>query len=75
MSTNSSYENVVFRIFHSAYTEDPQSLELGDEVEFSVGKKTNKVSAESIKKLPKGTVAPEVSVPRSIIVLQILNYV
>ena len=49
-----------FFLFSSAFSGEASSLELGDEVEFTLGKKTNKVSAETIKKLPKGTVAPEV---------------
>lgn len=38
-------------------------LELGDEVEFILSHKTAKVSAESIRKLPRGTVAPEEVIP------------
>lgn len=33
---------------------------LGDEVEYTLAKKGAKLSAENIKKLPKGTVSPEV---------------
>ncbi|CAH1799965.1 unnamed protein product [Owenia fusiformis] len=46
--------------FHfSAFEGECNDLDLGDEVEYTLAKKTAKVSAESIKKLPKGTVAPE----------------
>ena len=46
--------------FHfSAFEGDPGELDLGDEVEYVLSKKTAKVSAETIKKLPKGSVAPE----------------
>lgn len=56
------HEKEVF--FHfSAYDGDPAELELGDEVEFAYARKTNKVSAENIKKIPKGTVAPEEILP------------
>lgn len=50
--------------FHfSAFDGDATELDLGDEVEFSLSKKTAKVSAETIKKLPKGSVAPEDLLP------------
>lgn len=46
--------------FHfSAFDGDPSDLDLGDEVEFTLAKKTAKVSAENIRRLSKGTVAPE----------------
>lgn len=46
--------------FHfSAFDGEPGDLDLGDEVEYALTKKTAKVSAEYIKKLPKGTVNPE----------------
>lgn len=46
--------------FHfSAFAGDPGELDLGDEVEFTLSRKTSKVSAENIRKLPKGTVAGE----------------
>jgi cold shock CspA family protein len=38
---------------------NPDELDLADEVEFTLAKKTNKVSAENIRKLKPGTVAPE----------------
>ena len=47
----------------SAFDGEPGDLDVGDEVEYAVTKKTAKVSAEYIKKLPKGTVNPEVSPP------------
>jgi len=50
--------------FHfSNFEGNPDDLDLGDEVEFTLAKKTNKVSAESIRKLKSGTVAPEEIVP------------
>lgn len=50
--------------FHfSAFSGDPNDLDIGDEVEFTLAKKTAKVSAESIRRLPKGTVAPEEILP------------
>ena len=48
----------------SNFEGDANELELADEVEFYLTKKTNKVSAEMIRRLPRGSVAPEVrSVP------------
>ena len=35
-------------------------LDLGDEVDFTLSRKMSKVSAENIRKLPKGSVAGEV---------------
>jgi cold shock CspA family protein len=50
--------------FHfSAFEGDPNELDVGEEVEFSLSKKTSKVSAERLKLLPKGTVAPETILP------------
>lgn len=50
--------------FHfSAYDGNPGELALGDEVEYTLSRKVNKVSAESLRKLPKGTVAPEEVAP------------
>lgn len=46
--------------FCSAFEGDTSELDLGDEVEFMLSRKTAKVSAETIRKVPKGTVAPEV---------------
>ena len=45
--------------FNSAYDGDPGELSLGDEVEFILSRKIGKVSAECLRKLPKGSVAPE----------------
>lgn len=46
--------------FHfSAYEGDITELDLGDEVDFTISRKTGKPSAENIKRLPKGSVAPE----------------
>jgi len=46
--------------FHfSAFEGDITDLDLGDEVDFTISRKTGKASAENIKKLPKGSVAPE----------------
>lgn len=50
--------------FHfSAFEGDPTELDVGEEVEFTLSKKTSKVSAEKLKLLPKGTVAPETVLP------------
>ena len=51
--------NSVYIIF-SAFEGDASELDLGDEVEYSLARKLSKVSAETIRKLPKGTVAQEV---------------
>ena len=50
-------------VIHSNFEGNPDDLDLGDEVEFTLAKKTNKVSAEGIRKLKAGTVAPEEVVP------------
>lgn len=47
-------------LFFSYVEGNAAELELGDEVEFTLSHKTAKVSAENIRKLSKGTVAPEV---------------
>lgn len=39
--------------------DDAENIDVGDEVEFTLARKTAKVSAESIRKLAPGTVAPE----------------
>lgn len=50
--------------FHfSNFDGEPGDIDVGDEVEYTLARKTNKVSAESIRKLPSGTVAPEEVVP------------
>jgi len=50
--------------FHfSAFDGDATDLDLGDEVEFNLSRKTAKVSAENIRKCPRGSVAPEDLVP------------
>lgn len=50
--------------FHfSAFDGESGDLDLGDEVEFTLARKTAKVSAENIRKLPKGSVAPEEVLP------------
>lgn len=46
-------------IRNSAYDGDPGDLSLGDEVEFVLSRKIGKISAECLRKLPKGSVAPE----------------
>lgn len=52
------HEKEVF--FHfSSFTGDTNDLELGDEVEYTVARKTTKVSAENIRKLNKGTIPPD----------------
>lgn len=56
------HEKEVF--FQFNYVEgNAAELELGDEVEFTLSHKTAKVSAENIRKLSKGTVAPEELLP------------
>ncbi|ELU07507.1 hypothetical protein CAPTEDRAFT_158253 [Capitella teleta] len=56
------HEKEVF--FHfSAFNGDSNDLDLGDEVEFILSRKTAKVSAENIRKIPKGSVAPEELLP------------
>ncbi|XP_064629135.1 cold shock domain-containing protein E1-like [Lineus longissimus] len=50
--------------FHfSAFDGEPGDLDVGDEVEYQLTRKTAKVSAEYIRKLNKGTVAPEDVLP------------
>ena len=53
-------------MFHSNFEGDANELELADEVEFYLTKKTNKVSAEMIRRLPRGSVAPEDVLPGSL---------
>lgn len=54
----STHDKEVF--FHfSNFEGDPTDLDLGDEVEYSLAKKTNKVSADYIRKLPKGSLSLE----------------
>lgn len=56
------HEKEVF--FHfSAFDGDPNDLDLGDEVEFALSRKTNKVSAENIRKAPKGSAVQEETQP------------
>ncbi len=50
----------------SAFDGDPSELTLGDEVEFSLSRKVGKVSAEGLRKLQKGSVAPEDVAPEVI---------
>lgn len=52
----------VFPLLYSSFDGDVNDLDLGDEVEYTVTRKSAKLSAENIRKVPKGTVAPEVSV-------------
>lgn len=55
---NSDHEREVF--FHfSSFDGDPNDLDLGDEVEYTLCRKSAKHSAENIHKLPKGTIPPE----------------
>lgn len=55
---NADHEKEVF--FHFSSVENvPMEFNLGDEVEYTLAKKGAKLSAENIKKLPKGTVSPE----------------
>ncbi|KAK6169090.1 hypothetical protein SNE40_020210 [Patella caerulea] len=54
---NAEHDKEVF--FHySSYDGDIGELELGDEVEYVLARKSSKLSAENIYKLNKGTVAP-----------------
>lgn len=46
---------------NSSFDGDTNDLDLGDEVEYTVTRKSAKLSAENIRKVPKGTVAPEVT--------------
>lgn len=50
----------VFPLLYSSFDGDVNDLDLGDEVEYTVTRKSAKLSAENIRKVPKGTVAPEV---------------
>lgn len=55
---NSDHDREVF--FHfSAFEGNAADLDLGDEVEYTLARKSSKLSAENIHKLSKGTVAPE----------------
>ncbi|XP_064602212.1 cold shock domain-containing protein E1-like [Liolophura sinensis] len=55
---NSEHDKEVF--FHfSAYDGDASELDLGDEVEYTLTRKSAKISAENIRRVTKGTVAPE----------------
>lgn len=55
---NADHDKEVF--FHfSSFDGDVNDLDLGDEVEYTVTRKSAKLSAENIRKVPKGTVAPE----------------
>ncbi|XP_074640508.1 cold shock domain-containing protein E1-like [Tubulanus polymorphus] len=59
---NGDHDKEVF--FHfSAFDGDPNALELGDEIEYTLSRKNSKVCAESIRKLPKGSVSPEELLP------------
>jgi hypothetical protein len=50
-------------LYSSAFDGEPGDLDVGDEVEYQLTRKTAKVSAEYIRKLNKGTVAPEDVLP------------
>lgn len=54
-------ESFFFLIVGSAYDGDASELDLGDEVEYTLTRKSAKISAENIRRVTKGTVAPEVS--------------
>ncbi|ESO83947.1 hypothetical protein LOTGIDRAFT_108249 [Lottia gigantea] len=65
---NAEHDKEVF--FHySSYDGDISELELGDEVEYVLARKSSKLSAENIHKLTKGTVSP-VEIQRNMGVLQ-----
>uniref|UniRef100_A0A0B7AWL7 Cold shock domain-containing protein E1 n=1 Tax=Arion vulgaris TaxID=1028688 RepID=A0A0B7AWL7_9EUPU len=54
----SDHEKEVF--FHfSSFSGDTNDLELGDEVEYTLARKSSKVSAENMRKLNKGTIPPD----------------
>ncbi len=57
----------VFLAKISALDGDPSDLDIGDEVEFTLSRKTSKVSAETIRKVPRGTVVQEVGVFENIV--------
>ena len=38
---------------------DPRELEIMDEVEYCIVRKSNRLAADEIKKLPRGTIATE----------------
>ncbi|XP_041351705.1 cold shock domain-containing protein E1-like [Gigantopelta aegis] len=55
---NADHDKEVF--FHySSFEGNIDDLELGDEVEYILARKSSKLSAENIKKLPRGTIIPE----------------
>ena len=45
----------------SSFNGDTNDLELGDEVEYTLARKSSKVSAENIRKLARGTIPADVS--------------
>lgn len=53
------HEKEVFFHFSSFNGEAASDLELGDEVEYTLARKSSKVSAENIRKLSKGTIPPD----------------
>ena len=44
----------------SAFDGNPMDLDLGDEVEYTLTRKSAKLSAENIHRIPKGSIPPEV---------------
>lgn len=61
---SADHQKEVFFHFSNFVGDDAESTDIGDEVEFTLARKTAKVSAEAIRKLQPGTVAPEtVEVP------------
>lgn len=48
--------------FFSSFNGDTNELELGDEMEYTLARKSSKVSAENIRKLNKGTIPPDVRI-------------
>ena len=66
MRTNIGVPKCFTFSLESAYDGDPGELSLGDEVEFILSRKVGKVSAECLRKLPKGSVAPEDVAPEVI---------
>ena len=50
-------------LHHSEYDGDPTELALGDEMEYTIRCKNSKISAETVVKLPQGTIVQEKILP------------
>ncbi|XP_076445198.1 cold shock domain-containing protein E1-like [Babylonia areolata] len=55
---NDKHDQEVFFHFSAFDGNANNDLDLGDEVEYTLARKSSKMSAENIRKLPKGTVGP-----------------